>query len=199
MTGRLQTFDFHFDLDQPLHVLVGHDRRAVPVHVVLRHGSEPGAALSVGAVGGRGARVAVHERVLEDSAAGARAARRRVRVRVLPLLAAADALQHRARASRCAAAPRSRSTRSSRRASARRRRVRKQRPSRSRRASSRRRGGARVCQRGVHQLERRDAGRPPAGRDAGQGRVRRSRPTTTSTSCSRRGSRRSCRSAWSAW
>ena len=45
-TGRLQTIDFSFDLDEDLHVLVGHDRRPVPDAVVLRQRSEPGAALS---------------------------------------------------------------------------------------------------------------------------------------------------------
>ena len=44
--------------DQPVHVLVGHDRRAVPVLLVLRHRSEPGAALPDGAVGRRGAPLA---------------------------------------------------------------------------------------------------------------------------------------------
>ena len=49
----------------------GTHRRAVPVPVVLRHRSEPGAALPDREVGGRGAHVAVHERLLEDPAAGA--------------------------------------------------------------------------------------------------------------------------------
>ena len=44
--------------------------------------------------------VAVHERLLEDSAAGAGADHRRVHVRVLPLHAAADAVQPRARSAR---------------------------------------------------------------------------------------------------
>ena len=115
---------------QPLHVLVGHDRLALPVHVLLRHGPEPGAALPDRAIGGRGARVAVHERLLEDSAAGARAARRRLRVRVLPVLADADALQHRAPAAGRRPAPEDRSTRSSKPASTTRRRCGSSRPSR---------------------------------------------------------------------
>ena len=57
-TGRLRTFDFSFDLTQPVHVLVGNDRRAVSVLLVLRHRSEPGAALPDGAVGRRGAALA---------------------------------------------------------------------------------------------------------------------------------------------
>ena len=79
--------------DRPVHVLVGHDRRAVSVPVVLRHRSEPGAAVSDGAIGGRGAGLALDERVLEDSAAVAGAAHRRLHVRVLPVHAAADAVQ----------------------------------------------------------------------------------------------------------
>ena len=71
-TGRLRTFDFSWDLDEPVHVLVGHDRRAVSVLLVLRHRSKPGAAVPHGAVGGRGAAFAADERVLEDPAAGAR-------------------------------------------------------------------------------------------------------------------------------
>ena len=59
--------------DQPIHVLVGHDRGAVPVLFVLRHRSEPGAALPDGAVGRRGAALAADERLLEDPAAGPRA------------------------------------------------------------------------------------------------------------------------------
>ena len=86
-TGRLQAFDFRFDLTRDLHVLVGHDRRAVPDAVVLRLRPEPGAALSHGEVDRRGAPVAADERLLEDPAAGADSADRRAGVRVLPVSA----------------------------------------------------------------------------------------------------------------
>ena len=69
-TGRLRTLRLLVRPHQPVHVLVGNDRRAVPVLLVLRHRSEPGAALPDGAVGRRGAALAADERVLEDSAAG---------------------------------------------------------------------------------------------------------------------------------
>ena len=85
-------------LHRAVHVLVGHDRGAVPVPVVLRHRPEPGAAVPRRQVGGRGAHVTADERLLEDPAAGARAHRGRDDVRVLPVLDAADALQPRARA-----------------------------------------------------------------------------------------------------
>ena len=79
---------------QPVHVLVGHDRRAVPVLLVFRHRPEPGAALPDGAVGRRSPALAADERVLEDSAAAARAAARRARLRLLRLHSAAAPLQH---------------------------------------------------------------------------------------------------------
>ena len=101
-TGRLQTLRLHVRPHEPVHVLVGDDRGALPVLLVLRHRPEPGAALPDGAVGGRGARVAADERLLEDSAAGARAAGRRAGVRVLPLHAAADAVQPRRTTASCA-------------------------------------------------------------------------------------------------
>ena len=82
---------------EPVHVLVRHDCRAVSLLLVLRNGSEPGAAIPDDALGGCGAWIAAHERVLEDSAAGARAARRRADVSLLPLYAIADAVQSRAR------------------------------------------------------------------------------------------------------
>ena len=100
---------------QPVHVLVGHDRGALPVLLVLRHRSEPGAALSDRAIGGRGAALAADERVLEDSAAGRGAAPRRAGVRVLRLHTAADALQQPSQTSGCARAPRRPSTRRCRR------------------------------------------------------------------------------------
>ena len=52
-----------------------------------------------------GALVAADERLREDSAAGADAAHRRARVHVLPVRAAADAVQPRARDARCGPAP----------------------------------------------------------------------------------------------
>ena len=95
-TGRLRSFDFSFDLTEPVHVLVGHDRGAVPVLFVLRDRPEPGAALPHRAIRRRGPAVAADERVLEDPAAGAGAAARRSRLRVLHVQQAAAALQHRA-------------------------------------------------------------------------------------------------------
>ena len=79
--------------DQSIHVLVRHDRRALPVLLVLRHRSEPGPALPDGAIGGRGAALAADERVLEDPAAARRAPPRRARVRLLHVHTAAAALQ----------------------------------------------------------------------------------------------------------
>ena len=79
--------------DRPLHLLVGDDRRLLPVLLLLRHRPEPGAALSHRQVGGRGPHLAADERLLEDPAAGAGAAGRRAGVRVLRLHAAADAVQ----------------------------------------------------------------------------------------------------------
>ena len=90
-------------LDRPLgalHILDRHARCAVPVPVVLRHRSKPGAALPDGKVGRRGADLALHERLLEDSAPGAGDDHRRVHVRVLPVHAAADAVQSRPRRAR---------------------------------------------------------------------------------------------------
>ena len=84
-------------LDADLHVLVGPARRAVPDAVVLRLRSEPGAALPDGEVGRGGTRLADDERVRQDSAAGAGAADRRARLRLLPVQAAADAVQPGAR------------------------------------------------------------------------------------------------------
>ena len=76
-TGRLQTFDFRFDLTKRYTFWSGTIGALFLFLSVLRHRPEPGAALPHGAIGGRGARVAVHERLLEDSAAGAGAAHRR--------------------------------------------------------------------------------------------------------------------------
>ena len=84
--------------DRDLHVLVGPHRRAVPDAVVLRLRSEPGAALSHGEVGRGRAAVADDERLREDPAAGAHPAHRRARLHVLPVHAAADAVQPAARA-----------------------------------------------------------------------------------------------------
>ena len=105
-TGRLQTFDFRFDLTDRYTFWSGTIAALVPVLLVLRHRPEPGAALPHGEVGRRGAHLAADERLLEDSAAGAGAAHRRADVRVLRLHAAADAVQHRARRRRCAASAR---------------------------------------------------------------------------------------------
>ena len=92
--------------ERDLLVLVGPDRRAVPDAVVLRLRSEPGAALPDREVAQRGAALAVDERVLEDPAAGARAAGRHPGLRVLPLYAAADAVRPRAGSAACARARR---------------------------------------------------------------------------------------------
>ena len=83
--------------DQPVHLLVGHDRRAVPVLLVLRHRPEPGAALSHRPVRQRGAQLAADECLLEDPDAGPRAPARRARVRVSRVQRAAAALQQRSR------------------------------------------------------------------------------------------------------
>ena len=79
--------------DQPVHLLVGDDRRALPLLLVLRHRSEPGAAIPDGAFGRRSTALAADERLLEDSAAAPGAAPRRARVRLLRLHAAAAPLQ----------------------------------------------------------------------------------------------------------
>ena len=89
---------------QPVHLLVGHDCRALPVLLLLRHRPEPGAALPHDRQRRRSARVAADERLLEDSAAGAGAARRRADVPVLRVRAHADAVQPRARARAAAGA-----------------------------------------------------------------------------------------------
>ncbi len=82
-----------FDLTEQYTFWSGHHRRVLPVPVVLRHRPEPGAALPGGEVGRRSALVAVDERLLEDPAPVAGADRRRADVHVLPVHAAADALQ----------------------------------------------------------------------------------------------------------
>ena len=79
---------------QPVHVLVGDDRRVLPLLLLLRHRSEPGAALPDGAIGRRGATFAARQRLLEDSAPAPRAAPRRAGVRVLRLHSPAADLQH---------------------------------------------------------------------------------------------------------
>ena len=83
---------------QPVHVLVGNHRGVLPLLLLLRHRPEPGAALPDDQVGRRGAQLAADERLLEDSAPGAGAARRRADVRLLRVHAVADAVQRRARA-----------------------------------------------------------------------------------------------------
>jgi SSS family solute:Na+ symporter len=106
-TGRMQTFDFSFRPYREVHVLVGHHRGLLPVLLVLRHRSEPGAALPDGQVGGRSADVAAHERLLEDSAAGARAHRRRVPDFVFYMFTPPPlALQRRCTRRQCVRAPR---------------------------------------------------------------------------------------------
>ena len=85
-----------FRFERALHVLVRPHRRHVPGAVVLRLRPEPGAAVSDGEVGEGRPAVAVHERVLQDSAAGADPADRRADVRVLPVPQGADAVQSRA-------------------------------------------------------------------------------------------------------
>ena len=92
-TGTARRIRFRLHADRDLHVLVGHARRPVSDAVVLRLRSEPGAALSHREVRRRRADVAADERVLEDSAAGARAHRRRVHVSLLPVQPAAAAVQ----------------------------------------------------------------------------------------------------------
>ena len=81
---------------QPVHVLVGHHCGALSLLLVLRDRSKPGPALSDRALGGRSAAFAADERVLEDSAAGAGAPARHLRLRVLHLQSAAAAVQQRA-------------------------------------------------------------------------------------------------------
>ena len=85
--------------DQSIHVLVGDDRRLVPVLLVLRRRSKSGAAVSHGTVTRRGQAFAARECVLEDSAADRRAAGRCARFRFLRLQSAPATLQRgRARA-----------------------------------------------------------------------------------------------------
>ncbi len=96
-TGRLHGDRLQLRSEQHLHVLVRAHRRAVPDAVVLRLRSEPGAALPDGEVGGRGAPVAVRERLREDPAPGVDSADRRAGVHALPVRASADALQPDAR------------------------------------------------------------------------------------------------------
>ena len=81
-----------------LHDLVRPDRRAVPDAVVFRLRPEPGAAVSDRALARPGALVALHDRLLEDPAAGPGPDRRRPHLFLLCLPSAADALQSRARA-----------------------------------------------------------------------------------------------------
>ena len=181
---------------QPVHVLVGHDRGAVSLLLVLRHRSEPGAALPDRAVGRRGAALAADERLLEDSAAGARAAARRARLRVLRVQSAAAALQPGPRRAHADGRSRRRPTRRCRRSSTPRsrrgataaadlaaardvgRRRRAWRP--RRRALRAARGGAAV---GARQRPRTSCAR-----------ARRPHASPTSTTSSRRSSSRSCRS-----
>ena len=114
-TGRLQTFDFTFDLTNQYTFwsgtiaalflfcsYFGTDQSQVQRYLTARSVDEARA-------------VAADERLLEDSAAGARAAARRVRVRVLRVHAAAAAVQPRARGAAASRARRPRSTRRSRR------------------------------------------------------------------------------------
>ena len=91
--GRLKTLDFSFNLTEKYTVWSGDDRRAVPDAVVLRLRPEPGAALPDREVDRRGAQLADDERVRQDPAPGAHPAHRRARVRLLPVRAAARALQ----------------------------------------------------------------------------------------------------------
>ena len=80
---------------QPVHVLVRHDCRAVPLLFVLRDRPEPGAALPHGAIRRGSQAIAADERLLEDPAAGAGAPARHSGVRVLRLQHAAADLQQR--------------------------------------------------------------------------------------------------------
>ena len=83
----------HVQPDRHLHLLVGDDRRHLPDAVVLRLRPEPGAALPHREVGGGGPAVADDERLREDPAAGADPDDRRAGLRLLPVRAAADAVQ----------------------------------------------------------------------------------------------------------
>src|SRR5207244_1657807 len=74
---------FLFRRDQRFHVLVRLDRRHLPHAVVFRDRPEPGTALHHRQVGGPGSELAPGERLLEDSAPGARAAHGRPGVRLL--------------------------------------------------------------------------------------------------------------------
>ena len=112
--GRMRVFDFSFDLNETytfwsgiiggtflMLSYFGTDQSQVQRYLTAR-------------VGGRGAQLAADERVLEDPAAGADPAHRRAGVRLLPVPAAAAAVQPGARAPRAAAPTRRRTARSRR-------------------------------------------------------------------------------------
>ena len=129
-TGRLQTFDFRLRPDRPLHVLVRHASASLFLFLSYFGTDQSQVQRYLTAqVGRRSARVALHERLLEDPAAGAGADHRRVRVRVLPVHAAADALQSPCTRRRCATARAAPNTRRSSSASRRRRSTARRRPS----------------------------------------------------------------------
>ena len=99
-TGKLTVVDTRVTLTETIHALGRADRRPVPDAVLLRLRPEPGAALSDGEIDRRGPHVAPDERVLEDPAAGAGPAGRRLHLCLLHLPHAADAVQRRPRARR---------------------------------------------------------------------------------------------------
>ena len=83
-----------------LHLLVRDHRRHLSHALVFRYGPEPGAAVSHGALGERGAELAADQCLLEDPASGDGPAHRRAGVRVLHVPAATAAVQSVARAAR---------------------------------------------------------------------------------------------------
>ena len=184
-TGRLQAIDFTFNLTDTYTFWSGMIGGTVPDAVVFRLRSEPGAALSHGEVGGGGPSVADDERLREDPAAGADPADRRAGLRLLPVRAAADAVQPGARDGVADGPPQGSDT-----------------PRSKRRFDGalpmRARGGDGLAVRAAHrqcrtiagsrQRSRRPTGAAGAAPGGGAGEARRAghAPTTTSTTCSRR-------------
>ena len=85
------------DLEQPLQLLVGPHRRLLPGAVVLRHRPVAGAALPLGPLGHREPPRPAVQRPAQDPDAVRHPVHRRDGVRLLPVHAAADLLQHAAR------------------------------------------------------------------------------------------------------
>jgi Na+/proline symporter len=98
--GRMQVFDFSFDLTKRYTFWSGIIGGTFLMLSYFGTGPEPGAALPHGEIGRGGAQLAVDECVLEDPAPGAGPARRRARLRLLRVHAGAAAVQPRARGAR---------------------------------------------------------------------------------------------------